>query len=700
MNPGKFGTRRARNGRQVRFVSLGAALVRRETDRRRAFRTRASRFIALALGVVLAATAVPRALAGPSGPGVPADSSPLPPLRSERLALASGAEIITIFGASDAPEDIPLVALLNDTLGDGDPANDRLRYVWVFSYCPPPVWRQVLASVPFNYHRFPARRAGVHASDPPPIIFDLARRPESAWRRVLWYLSQVALLDPMGWLVHAGSRTYARNEREYRRTHLEKGLWVLAAYRDSNDDAPELADERFEELYGSVLQGGFGGLFLSDRHLSHAYTRDAASSRKHVSKNYELLRQRCEEEGLWFEPLPGPPARAQHAIVWVSAEDVAESPRRRKFNSRFLNIANPWTDDRLRDWEGYSKVCFVAPDGRISHEPEVESRPVRMIPLAIYGLDFPKIPAVLVDLRSVFNPKRREISRRAIDDVGRFLVDASPFGDLKYYATKKLFALITGRKGIDVYQPSRAHSYAQLRSLLILSDILEPELQQIVRRDLERININPLGNNLEGEAGLALAQYRALMGHAEDGGLDRRVERDRGEEMARLAHGRTANVLLRVAHYATLGLYRHRDDSPELRELYATARALERHALLLGEVASAPSPIEISWAPEKFRPALEYVTLHGEQGGAALARACEAIARKSGDSRTRFLAVDALHRIDHKVAREALTRVADDPDVAQDLRDHCSRLLGRAGGAPAAWPDDVPAHQLREAPAP
>jgi hypothetical protein len=611
---------------------------------------------------------------------VRADAPPAPSMRAERMRLASGAELVTIFGASERTPDVPLVAYLNDTLGDEDPTNDRLRYLWVFSYCPPSAWRRVLASVPFYYGRF----AASGRPDPdraPPVVFDFSRGSDSAWRRIMWLAVQSALLDPRGWLLHAGGRTYARNEREYRQVHLERGLAVLSLYREGGDEVAELDDPSFERYYGQIVESGVAGLFLDDRHLADVYVRDSKASRKRTGKNWEMLRQRSEEEGLYFEPLPGPPARARHAVVWVAAEAIAASPKRRPFNARFLNISSPWADDDLRAWNGYTRTFYEAPDGRLGPEQAPGSRPVTMIPLAVYGLDFPKIPALLVDFRSVLNATRREVSRRVVDDVGRYVVDASPFGDVYLYAVKKLYAMITGRQGIDLNQPSRLKSYAQLRSLLLLKDVFEPELRAVVERDLARLELNPLATSLGDEASLAAIQHRALIMHADRGDLDRRVEDDRAAEMTRLAHGRVATALLGVARVVTLGLYRHRDDSPELRARYRDARSLERHGRLLAEVAAAPAPVEVTWSPERFHPALEYVAVHGEHAGRKLARACEEIFHKSGDPATRILVLQALDRVEDDAARDALARIAADPSLDATWRDGAARLLASGRGA-------------------
>src|SRR5438105_12433271 len=68
-----------------------------------------------------------------------------PQFRIERLSVPGGAELITIFGRLDGlnldghtvsaeSADTPLVSIVRDTLGDANPENDRLRYVWMLTY--------------------------------------------------------------------------------------------------------------------------------------------------------------------------------------------------------------------------------------------------------------------------------------------------------------------------------------------------------------------------------------------------------------------------------------------------------------------------------------------------------------------------------------------------------------------------------------
>src|ERR1700676_3078440 len=77
-----------------------------------------------------------------------------PDFRVERQPVANGAELLTVF--SSLPDDtgeVPLVSVLRDTLGDNDPDNDRLRYVWVLTSARPTLLQHAAAFVPFFYWR-------------------------------------------------------------------------------------------------------------------------------------------------------------------------------------------------------------------------------------------------------------------------------------------------------------------------------------------------------------------------------------------------------------------------------------------------------------------------------------------------------------------------------------------------------------------
>ena len=80
--------------------------------------------------------------------------------RLERMAVAGGSELLTIFGrldglhrGDDPEQEVPLVSVLRDTLGDSNPENDRLRYVWMLTYTEPSFLQRMAAAVPFLYNR-------------------------------------------------------------------------------------------------------------------------------------------------------------------------------------------------------------------------------------------------------------------------------------------------------------------------------------------------------------------------------------------------------------------------------------------------------------------------------------------------------------------------------------------------------------------
>jgi hypothetical protein len=632
-----------------------------------------------ALGVVIAIALVAITSVVPARASVPG-GAPEPSFRTRRVALASGAELITVFRTADDGEEVPLVAVVNDTLGDATISNDLLRYVWVFSYTKPSVAQRIAATIPFYYFGVPSKLS--KKSGAPPVVYDFSKHQPSVWRSILWYVARAAILEPQGWFVDSGASSYTRNNRELRDAHLKNALAVLDAARDDDttlDDA--LDDEAFGQVYSRIVGGGWAGLFLNERQSERAYENATAASRRRIARNWELLRQRCEEEGLFFDPLPAPPARARHAIVWVAADEVSSSAKSRSFDPTFLNISSPWADERVRTWGGYTKTCYVGADGSYLREPEPGSRAVEMVPLGVYGLDFPKIPALLVDFRSIFNPKKREVSHRVLEDVAR-LAGITPFGNLKLFVARQLYATLVKRTGKDMDQESRAASFAQLRTLLLLRDELDPQLSEIVERGISQLNANPLDSENGRDRDVAREQYRALLEVASSGELDRRIEKDRAKEMVTLAHGRFARSIFSILRYASLGLVSHSDDSPELRDANAIDRSRRHYARLLERVAAAPRPIELTWSPDRFLDALGFFAIHGEGAGKGVIASIERIFENAEDREIRLAALAALHRIGTKPSRTILARISNDPLVDREYRVRSADLLALRPDAP------------------
>src|SRR6185436_4273176 len=87
-------------------------------------------------------------------------------------------DLLTIFGRldgmrADGPDspDVPLLSVVRDTLGDDNPENDRLRYVWMLTYTQPTVAKRIASAIPFLYQRVGNKKT---ASGTPSPILDLA----------------------------------------------------------------------------------------------------------------------------------------------------------------------------------------------------------------------------------------------------------------------------------------------------------------------------------------------------------------------------------------------------------------------------------------------------------------------------------------------------------------------------------------------
>jgi hypothetical protein len=652
-----------------------------------------------------------RAIAGfASGPGASVPESDSAKLNSqqfriERIEVKNGAELLTIFGrvedtgkhAGGSPE-VPLISVLRDTLGDNDPENDRLRYVWMLTYAQPSLRKRVAAAVPFFYQHV-GNQTEV-AAHPSPII-DLANARRETWNRFFWFGVQNIFLDTYGLPLKASSRNYRRNLADYRNAHVMEALSILSNYenirRRTRDENELLASSQtirrldgsnstepigdsivpllkpptegftpgeMIELRGRLIFSNqtFGGLASTDI-LRSTVEKRATKTIDLRDHNWEMLRQRAEAEGLYFEPLLMPDGSATHALLWAARSDLAPQANRH-FNGRFLNIADPWHDARLRDWKGYTETRYFDADNHLLGSNDPNARPVEMIPLALYGLDHPKVPAVLIDFRDQLNPKKREVSRRVFHDIAKNILSLSSFGNIPYFLGKSTYDFITGQRGMDVNQPSRLQSYAELKLLLLFNGTIDPKLRREIEQRLEVVSLNPLSNSTEAELQLARKQYDALLKYALDAnGLPARIQRDRATEMIPLKHGRTSRALFTVPNVLSFGRYVHRETvTGELTSQLELARRIRHHSEFLQQVAKSSPQIDVVWDLNLVRNSLQLLATHGETANGGAARAAAAIFDRTADDETRRLCLDTLYKIKDKTAKNELLRLYRDPE--------------------------------------
>src|SRR3712207_3219852 len=125
-----------------------------------------------------------------------------PLFRMETFPVGGGAELLTVFGSlkglddardktaapginattSRGDKEVPLVSILRDTLGDSNPENDRLRYVWMLTYTRPTLKQRVASAVPFLYARVGDKKSATVRGMPPPVL-DLASPDRDVWQR-------------------------------------------------------------------------------------------------------------------------------------------------------------------------------------------------------------------------------------------------------------------------------------------------------------------------------------------------------------------------------------------------------------------------------------------------------------------------------------------------------------------------------------
>ncbi|HEX8457958.1 MAG TPA: hypothetical protein VF656_11725 [Pyrinomonadaceae bacterium] len=615
-------------------------------------------------------TAQSQPAAAQSQPAAP--QTVMPGFRLERMALLNGAELLTVFGsldglARDAGSDVPLVSILRDTLGDQTPENDRLRYVWMHTYTRPTIGQRAASAVPFLYARVSNKKGA--GRDAPPHLLDLAGTKREVWQRVFWNALQALVLNPYSLTVKTTTHAYRQNADDYRKAHVIRALAVLALYQAETGADSVFTEQEAKEIQARLMltQKTFGGL-IDDLYLSRVYDKQNSQWLDTRGHNWELLRQRAEAEGLYFEPLELPGGHATHALLWIARADV-DAKRSHAYGDRFLNLSNPYGDKRLRDWRGYTETRYFDTDNRRVAPGTPNSRAVELIPLALYGLDHPKIPILLVDFRDNLNPKRREMSRRVLQDVARTTASLTHL-DLPFLLGRAVYDFVADRRGADINQPSRLRAYSQLKLLLALDASLDPELREEVSRKLERVSLNPLENDTEAESRLAREQYAALLEHARrpTGGLSDRLERDRRAELVPLVHTRAEQVLLRVANVATFGLYKHREDSAAGEQLAALdiARRLAHHRQFLREVAASSAAVEVQWNIEDVRRALAFVNEHGERADGKTASAVGRIFAHTKDAETQRLCLSSLYRINNETAKTTLVRIYR--DAAADAR--------------------------------
>jgi hypothetical protein len=606
--------------------------------------------------------------------------------RVEKVGVDGGAEIVTIFAQSGLlvgsdgadSKEVPMVSVLRDTLGDQIPENDKLRYVWMHTYSKPTFWQNAAAVVPFLYTRTSGQ---TKVSGTPPPLIDMQRSNKAMWNQVLWSVFKSVVRSELGLGGKLPASQYHRNLRDRRRTAAASALTILALYQ-SLENETLLSETELQDIQARLMVDDRPlGWHMKDENLPRVYAKEMATAKFKRGTNWELLRQYSEQQRLYFDPIEMPDGEARHAMVWVAAEDLKELSGR-QFDPRFLNIRSPWNDASLRNWKGYTQTWWFDADNRQVEAGAEGARSRTMIPLALYGLDNPKIPTILIDFRDGGNPKRREMSRRILRDAANNVAGLSAVTGVPYFVARSLYSFVTGRRGTDLDQRSRQRSYAQLKMLLALDNQLDAGLEDEIVDRIEKVSINPLENDTVSQLKVAEQQYKNLMDYARrPNGLPAKLDRERREEMVKLAHSSGERFFYDLGHVLSFGLYKHREKAaPEMLAKMDMRRQLDHHERVLMETAYNSSDPDIDSDSDAVRRALQFVSQNGSAAKTKTSRALARLFRIAPDDEMRSMALAGLYRINNSSAKKELLAIYNDPKFDANWRDTSAKYLRKALG--------------------
>ena len=604
--------------------------------------------------------------------------------RVEKISLEVGADLITILARQprsdeglEGPElEVPVLTVLRDTLADANPHNDKLRYVWLHSHANPTFKQRAAAFIPFFYWGGTERKVG---EAPPPPVIDLAAGDKIFWNKLFWFLFQRLVLNDLIAAPRASAMQYRNNNLDLNRTAVADSMAALALFQAMQGEKV-LSDSELKDLQArlSLTDKPFGWKMQSEN-LHRVFEQDRKLIRDFRGHNWELLRQYSEAQGLYFDPLVMPDGFARHAIVWTRESDI-KSNKGKKFDRRFLNIKSPWGDKRLDNWKGYSQVRWFDVEGR-EVEPETPGAvPQTMIPLALYGLDHPKVPMILVDFRDARNPRFRELSKRVLMDVTDNVLALSRFQSLPYFVGRLVYDFVTGRRGMDLNQASRFRSYSQLRLLLSIDESLDDDLKKEVTKNVDFAATNPMTNVAGDGVEIAVKQYENLLNFARrPDGLTQTIVNDRREEMVQLKHSGFSRSFFAAANVLSLGFYTHREkDSHELRIQLDERRQLDHHERFLREVAANSSGPEIDTDVIRLKQSLRFIADKGEDAEVKTSKALARIYSISTTEDLRLLCLTGLYKIDNSAAKRELLAIYKTSNPSERSRAVSAAYLKRA----------------------
>jgi hypothetical protein len=308
------------------------------------------------------------------------------------------------------------------------------------------------------------------------------------------------------------------------------------------------------------------------------------------SRNRELLRQWAEKTGLIFEPLNLNGNQAHFAILWFPQSESAK-PGNLSLQSiwKLLAIRNPWTDERLKNWKGpvYERTFD-------------KNSSVSVIPLAVYSLDYPRQPLILMDFRHKLSSRRREVAQRSVNELITGVLGISHFADWYFYIAFDLHRFIVGRRGAALDEASRLDCYSDFRVNLALDRTIDPSLKKDMETRIRWLAVNPLEATPQREIQNAIARYKLLEKEADDGDLMARVDKEHRFELSSFGESEKTKLAKSMLHVATFGFYKQQAKSNDIF-MVDHERRVTYQLNFLDSLIQAQTPPEISYDSERIK---------------------------------------------------------------------------------------------------
>jgi hypothetical protein len=543
----------------------------------------------------------------------PMSSSHSPRYYWSSQPVGHSARLLTLFcdpcGDPGAERDtVPLLSVLRDTLGDNSRENDRIAYVWLLGVTHQSFTQRLLAAVPFFYWR--VEDGSTHADGKRLVkpLMDLTRPENPMIVQGMRTALQWTALDPLSMPVRATSRAYRTNEVTSERSHLEEAIGYLRQAPESDSGEGLTKAEKDTVLARLTLRKRLLGGLVGDPEAPRVGQQEEAEAERVRSRNWDLLLSFAERTGLVFESLDISGTSGEYGLLWFPADTGTAEPTGSSHDAvwKALNLRNPWMDSRLRAWDGPAFERSLDSNGSLLPAGITGFRTVKLIPLGVYSLDYPKFPLLMVDFREKRHVRLNEMTQRTVNEITAGIIGISHFANWYYYVGASAYDFVVSRHGKGMDAPSRLDCYSRFRVDLALDRTVDPRLRSLLQSRMDSLSLNPLQGSPQHEVQVAAARYTALLGQASSGVLEKQLDKTRRSELSNFGttqRARAARALLSRTSFNLLPP-RRPADKDLLSSLDRARRVQADLSLLHAAVNSGPSP-EVTYDSSRMRTAVQ-----------------------------------------------------------------------------------------------